>query len=753
MQDSASTLSHRNKHRRPTALTLESVARRRQELTSATHSSCQPAIPTLRWFKILSMALLNTSSCLSPNACGVCVPATIPNDVEGMSPALEKYSPSVQQNSKKMVRCRECKVEFHADCKLEEQPVLLDGSWTCARCSSCSLCQISTHRPPTMESPKKKTDVSMEVDGAEEGSPNALDGGSVLPPEREQLQEQVAILTCSHCKNLVHLDCQLKREPSFKEALQLGETSLSNTDPISLGSISWTCFSCRNCIECGYQIPLDMTKVELAIDGEDNMIKQEPKLLAMPSDSIPTKPRHQQTTESSTFMDRGGGQGKTKTMGHHHHPLHGLVEGWSHDFSLCPSCTALSEKGNICPLCCKIYQDDDYETPMIFCDGCSLWVHVACDKGLEDRDYEELGEDSRQYFCPSCVPTPIPSPTCSSSSSVFSAFNSVEQSPWQGPMPNRSGGGGYPYSRQTSEFSREDTSSGNEADSWQMHSNRSYRLEDSSAGGSSSSSSNRRKDDILDLIRAAREISDSEWSSSRLNSPSIGSVSGANGAYSPIYPSTSSNHSRAVSLSLDSVAEVAAAEALLTIFSSGASTPISSTPYASYPPSPYEPTVTGTFLPPAALVTTHESRHYYSVIHSPQDLPPLMSSMAVFTPSSDQESTTSASSSSFSSSAPTASGGSYKDSLHRYGPPEDYFNRRPYAAPPVLPPRGPVQYHQIGQELQLSPPTALSPPFAAATVKGFTGLAVNAKEILLESEDIVMSEEEEEGKANDKMSS
>ncbi|KAF9191872.1 hypothetical protein BGZ51_006592 [Haplosporangium sp. Z 767] len=176
--------------------------------------------------------------------------------------------------------------------------------------------------------------------------------------------------------------------------------------------------------------------------------------------------------------------------------------------------------------------DDDYETPMIFCDGCSLWVHVACDKGLQESDYEELGEDSRKYFCPSCIPTPIPSPTHSSSSSMVSTINSVERSPWLESCSFSS------HHAENSYGSNRDASPNNE-DDWHTR-------------------GRRRKDDILDLIKAAKEISDSE---SQDHSPYS--------AYSPMFPSS---HSRTVSASLESVAEVAAAEALLTIFS-GASTP------------------------------------------------------------------------------------------------------------------------------------------------------------------------------------
>ncbi|KAG0360431.1 hypothetical protein BC939DRAFT_464001 [Gamsiella multidivaricata] len=408
----------------------------------------------------------------------------------------------------------------------------------------------------------------------------------------------IQVLSCDVCHQFTHLQCQLVLEPPLKDTIQ------SN---FYRNRIEWVCLACRECVECGYRVP---AAASTNVADEDSMADSEAK-------------------EASIVNGR-----------------------WSNGSILCPSCTVLAEKGNICPLCCRIYQDDDYETPMIFCDGCSLWVHVACDKGLQDRDYEELGEDSRQYFCPSCIPTPIPSPTHSSSSSMYSVVNSVEQSPWQEPYSHQShrGGGTIDHSR--------DASSGTDED-WH-HRGR------------------KKKDDILDLIKAAKEISDSE---SQANSPY--------NSYSPMFPST---HSRTMSASLESVAEVAAAEALLTIFS-GASTPVSSTPYTSYPPSPFEPTFN-------SFNGIYDRQ--YSAIGSPQDLPMLMRSMAFTPSSSDQE----ISNLLARECQGTASCRCQRHRDIKYV--EDYFNSQPHSRPTV-------PYNQIGQELEVSE-AKLSQPLQQATI-------------------------------------
>ncbi|KAG0003697.1 DNA-directed RNA polymerase II subunit RPB7 [Entomortierella chlamydospora] len=390
-------------------------------------------------------------------------------------------------------------------------------------------------------------------------------------PKSSVDSKEILVLSCCKCCQFTHLQCQLTHEPTLK--------GLNRSNAVN-EKVEWACFSCRKCVECGYRV-----QVETQVENSEG-----------------------RSINNSKSKDQSKVEGR-----------------WSNGSALCPACTVLAEKGNICPLCCRVYQDDDYETPMIFCDGCSLWVHVACDKGLQDRDYEELGEDSRQYFCPSCIPTPIPSPAhSSSSSSLISAVNSVEQSPWQGP---------YSHSRDSSSVTDED---------WN-HRGR------------------RKKDDILDLIKAAKEISDSE---SQADSPY--------NSYSPMFPS---NHSRTMSASLESVAEVAAAEALLTIFS-GANTPVNSTPYTSYPPSPYEP----------SFNSMYERR--YPVINSPQESPLLTRSMA-FTPlPSGQESSTC---STFGCQG-EASCQCYRNDGNFS---EDYFNSREY-------PRPTVSYHQIGQEFNVS---------------------------------------------------
>ncbi|KAG0272743.1 hypothetical protein BGZ95_011472 [Linnemannia exigua] len=553
---------------------LESLERRRQEQESRRRHSSTSRVSALRTLRPLSLVpvaipLNLTSSMTHMEFCVLCGGSG--------STAAPHRRPSSQSNTSHQWSSAESTEPGQSDVKFDRD--IMTRCFDCGECyhADCLPSDSSGDRGSFLSDESWRcprcTTCQICERSVHEHPPTSVTVG-VSSSDTTVITETDVIkaLVCDQCRKPTHLQCQVVVEPALKPALR---------SPVSRHTQEWMCMTCRECVECGYRVKRATTESTGNEEGE-----------------------------VSTATDRDTQELVT-------------IEGrWSQGSALCPSCTVLAEKGNVCPLCCTIYQDDDYETPMIFCDGCSHWVHVACDKGLQDRDYEELGEDSKQYFCPSCIPTPIPSPALSSSSSIFSTAHSNDESYWNGSCGHGLFGG------ETCNACSKETQTSYE-DDWR-------------------SRNSRKKDDIFDLLRAAKEISDSE---SRATSPYS--------SYSPMFPST---HSRTMSASLESVAEVAAAEALLTIFS-GASTPVSSTPYTSYPPSPYEPSFNGSY------------DRQYSVVNSPHEHILPIGSMA-FTPSSDQESI---------------------GSLHdRYSfPQEDYFNSRPH-------PRPSIPYQHIGQELELA---------------------------------------------------
>ncbi|KAF9434786.1 hypothetical protein BGZ76_007407 [Entomortierella beljakovae] len=571
----------RQKHRIP----LESLARHRQDRElarqkSSSSSSCLSSLRIMRQIPLVPVAipLDSNSSATHMEFCALC----------GATGQVAGFR---RRSSSQSALNHNWSSTDSIEAALEDTSYEQDAMKRCFDCGECFHmdCILSgtadTLRTPSEDPWKcpRCTICSYCQKSVHELPISSTQSDTVHPhPKTSNTSHDILVLSCYKCQQFTHLQCQLKQEPSLKNLNRLSQ---------SHEAIEWACYECRECVECGYRIQKD--------------IKTEPK--GKSPDGNPQLKKKDKDDAS-----------------------------WTHGCALCPSCSLLEENGNICPLCCRVYQEDDYETPMIFCDGCSLWVHVACDKGLQDRDYEELGEDSRQYFCPSCIPTPIPSPAHSSTSSNG---NSADRIPWRV---------AYGHSSDSSTVTDED---------WNIR-------------------GQKKKDDILDLIKAAKEISDSE---SQSNSPYT--------SYSPLFPST---HSRTMSASLESVAEVAAAEALLTIFS-GSNTPVNSTPYTSYPPSPYEPSFSG----------IHD-RHY-SAVNNAHDLPPLMRSM-VFTPSSsDQES------SSCSAYECQVEAGCRCRQCDDRDFAEDYFNTRPY-------PRRTVPYYQIGQELDIASSNFEKPGQMASTI-------------------------------------
>ena len=57
----------------------------------------------------------------------------------------------------------------------------------------------------------------------------------------------------------------------------------------------------------------------------------------------------------------------------------------------------LRAKGQYCPVCTHVYEDDDVSS-FIYCDQCLMWVHTACDETLTSV---KLG--AATYRCPNCV--------------------------------------------------------------------------------------------------------------------------------------------------------------------------------------------------------------------------------------------------------------------------------------------------------------------------------------------------------------
>eukprot|EP00118_Oscarella_pearsei_P015637 m.141986 g.141986 ORF g.141986 m.141986 type:complete len:1830 (+) comp38354_c0_seq6:56-5545(+) len=77
---------------------------------------------------------------------------------------------------------------------------------------------------------------------------------------------------------------------------------------------------------------------------------------------------------------------------------------WSEGLTLCGECAPLKKKGNFCPLCGKCYRDNDFDTMMVQCTTCELWIHADCEN-ISDDEYNALSllhDSIAEFECSSC---------------------------------------------------------------------------------------------------------------------------------------------------------------------------------------------------------------------------------------------------------------------------------------------------------------------------------------------------------------
>lgn len=92
----------------------------------------------------------------------------------------------------------------------------------------------------------------------------------------------------------------------------------------------------------------------------------------------------------------------------------GSAAKWKHEFTmpaggedpqflqtLCISCSRLFRNGNFCPICLKVYRNDETDLPMVCCDVCDRWTHTDCE-GIDEKTYKELSKSKSKYKCALC---------------------------------------------------------------------------------------------------------------------------------------------------------------------------------------------------------------------------------------------------------------------------------------------------------------------------------------------------------------
>ncbi|KAF5274604.1 hypothetical protein FQA39_LY07216 [Lamprigera yunnana] len=91
---------------------------------------------------------------------------------------------------------------------------------------------------------------------------------------------------------------------------------------------------------------------------------------------------------------------------------------------LCLMCFQLRKKGNFCPLCQKCYDDNDFDTKMMECAKCNMWIHAKCE-GLSDEQYQILSllPESVEFLC--CICESLPYWRKAVDSELRCSFNNV----------------------------------------------------------------------------------------------------------------------------------------------------------------------------------------------------------------------------------------------------------------------------------------------------------------------------------------
>ena len=74
---------------------------------------------------------------------------------------------------------------------------------------------------------------------------------------------------------------------------------------------------------------------------------------------------------------------------------------WMYEFTMCQPCGLLYRARKYCPVCDRLWNDNEKDDDFVQCDRCKMWVHTRCDDILSDETINLLDDDVT-YFCPGC---------------------------------------------------------------------------------------------------------------------------------------------------------------------------------------------------------------------------------------------------------------------------------------------------------------------------------------------------------------
>lgn len=208
--------------------------------------------------------------------------------------------------------------------------------------------------------------------------PNALCGICLKGSEANKKGFPEDLIHCSQCENSGHPTC-LDMNTQLVAVIQ---------------TYPWQCMECKTCIIC--RDPFDEDKM-LFCDECDRGYHS----FCVGLKQIPVgRWTCDMCGMCASCLRRSPGEGSTSRWKHEYtKPRDGSDAQFLQ--TLCTSCSRLFRTGNFCPVCLKVYRNDESDLPMVCCDMCDRWVHTDCD-GIDEKEYAQLAKTKTKYSCVLC---------------------------------------------------------------------------------------------------------------------------------------------------------------------------------------------------------------------------------------------------------------------------------------------------------------------------------------------------------------
>jgi len=235
--------------------------------------------------------------------------------------------------------------------------------------SSAESSEEEIEEPPAKKTPSKYKPPKR---------PDALCGICLKGSDSNKKGLPEDLIHCSQCENSGHPSC-LDMNQQLVAVIQ---------------SYPWQCMECKTCVIC--RDPFDEDKM-LFCDECDRGYHS----FCVGLKQIPVgRWTCDMCGMCASCLRRSPGEGPTSRWKHEYtKPRDGSEVQFLQ--TLCTACSRLFRAGNFCPVCLKVYRNDESDLPMVCCDTCDRWVHTDCD-GIDEKEYAQLAKTKSKYSCVLC---------------------------------------------------------------------------------------------------------------------------------------------------------------------------------------------------------------------------------------------------------------------------------------------------------------------------------------------------------------